>query len=123
MLVNAFFKIIMPFVDPVTRNKVKFNPRVIEDGYFTADQLMAYGWGGSREFEYSHEKYWPELVRMSDERRAHIKARWRELGAKVGISEWEMKTGSTQAVIGTSIAEKLEEPTDVEVEPVGAYAQ
>lgn len=123
MLVNAFFKLIMPFVDPITRNKIKFNPRVVEDGYFTADQLMAYGWGGSREFEYCHEKYWPELVRMSDERRAHIKTRWRELGGRVGTSEWDMKTGWTQLSSETTISEKVDSVPDVEVEPVIVVAQ
>ncbi|THH04011.1 hypothetical protein EW145_g5834 [Phellinidium pouzarii] len=95
MLVNAFFRLIMPFVDPITRNKVKFNPRVIEDGFFEKDQIMKKWWGGDRDFEYDHKHYWPALVSMTDERRNKQMQRWKELGAKVGISEWEMKSGWT----------------------------
>ena len=96
MLVNAFFKIIMPFVDPVTRNKVKFNPDIFEDGFFEKDQVMKEWWGGDREFEWDHEQYWPALVRTCAERKAAQMQRWRELGAKVGISEWEMKTNNAE---------------------------
>lgn len=94
-LVNAFFKLIMPFVDPVTRNKVKFNPNVFEDGLMAKDQVMKEWWDGDREFEWDHSKYWPALVRTCAERRAEQMDRWRELGAKVGLSEWDMKGGSS----------------------------
>ena len=60
---------------------------------------------------------------MSDERRAHIKTRWRELGGKVGISEWDMKTGWTQLSSETTISEKVDSVPDVEVEPVIVIAQ
>ncbi|EDR09805.1 uncharacterized protein LACBIDRAFT_152940, partial [Laccaria bicolor S238N-H82] len=87
-LVNAFFKIIMPFVDPITREKVKFNPDIIKDGLFVKDMVMSEWWGGDRDFEYVHEKYWNELVGMCEERTGRWRTRWEELGAKVGISEW-----------------------------------
>lgn len=90
-LVNAFFKIIMPFVDPITREKVKFNPDIIKDGLFVKDMVMSEWWGGDRDFEYVHEKYWNELVGMCEERTGRWRTRWEELGAKVGISEWEYK--------------------------------
>ncbi|KLO17413.1 CRAL/TRIO domain-containing protein, partial [Schizopora paradoxa] len=94
-LVNAFFKMIMPFVDPITRNKVKFNPNVFEDGIMTKDQVMKEWWDGDREFEWDHSKYWPALVKTCAERRAEQMGRWRDLGAKVGLSEWDMKGGSS----------------------------
>ena len=90
-LVNAFFKLIMPFVDPVTRDKVKFNPDIVKEGLFAKDVVMSQWWGGDRNFEYVHEKYWKELVGMCDERTRRWRTRWEELGAKVGISEWEYK--------------------------------
>lgn len=58
-LVNAFLKLIMPFVDPVTRNKVKLNPQIFEEGYMAKEQVMQEWWGGDRNFEYDHSKYWP----------------------------------------------------------------
>lgn len=94
-LVNAFFKIIMPFVDPVTREKVKFNPEIVKDGLFAKDMVMSQWWGGDRDFEYVHEKYWKELLGMCEERTRRWRTRWEELGAKVGISEWEYKQVAT----------------------------
>ncbi|EJD06551.1 CRAL/TRIO domain-containing protein [Fomitiporia mediterranea MF3/22] len=124
-LVNAFFKLIMPFVDPLTRNKVKFNPCVFDDGYFTRDQVMKQWWDGEREFEYVHEKYWPVLVEMCEERRKKQFQRWRKLGAKVGISEWDMKTGwspSSQPE-QVPVSEKTVEAPTVDVEPTPAVVQ
>ena len=84
----------MPFVDLVTREKIKFNPDVIKDGFVLPEQLMtASGWGGSQEFEYMHEKYWPALVELCETERKARMDRWRALGGKVGLSEWDIKGG------------------------------
>ena len=94
-LLNAFFKLIMPLVDPITRDKVRFNPQVVEEGLVDTDQLMGVnGWGGSVQFEYSHEKYWPTLIELCNTRREEQMARWRALGARVGLDEWSIKGGS-----------------------------
>ncbi|KAF8349173.1 CRAL-TRIO domain-containing protein, partial [Amanita rubescens] len=89
--INAFFKIIMPFVDPVTREKVKFNPEVTKDGYFTPEMLMNGSWDGACDFEYEHEKYWPALVSLCEERKKAWLQRWRALGGTIGIKEWDYK--------------------------------
>lgn len=118
MIVNAFFKLIMPFVDPVTRHKVQFNPRVVEGGFFARDQLIKQWWGGDCDFEYVHEKYWPALVKICDERRAKQMKRWKELGAKVGIMEWDMKTGwDTSQSDPVPISEKGTDTPSVSVAP------
>ncbi|KAI0300962.1 CRAL-TRIO domain-containing protein [Russula brevipes] len=81
-VIHLFFKMIGPFIDPVTRDKMKFNPKPIEDGLFAADELFKDGgWGGSRDFVWDHEKYWGPLM-----------ARWRKLGAHVGCDEWDYKS-------------------------------
>ena len=91
-LINAFFKLISPFIDPLTRTKMKFNPRPVEDGLFDAAQLMKDGgWGGDREFAWDHGKYWPALLKMCAEIREAQRERWKALGGKVGISEWDFK--------------------------------
>ncbi|KXN84742.1 CRAL-TRIO domain-containing protein C23B6.04c [Leucoagaricus sp. SymC.cos] len=90
-LVNAFFKLIMPFVDPVTREKVKFNPRVIEDGFVAKDSLMKEWWGGDHDLEYEHEKFFPALVKMASERKERWMEKWKGLGGVIGIKEWEYK--------------------------------
>lgn len=109
-LLNAFFKVIMPLVDPVTRDKVRFNPKVVEEGLVDADKLMsAGGWGGSVEFEYVHEKYWPAFIELCKTTREEQMARWRALGGHIGIDEWSIKGGVTpkepEAEVATQAAE------------------
>ena len=85
----------MPWVDPVTREKIKFNPEVVKEGYVLPEQLMTVsGWGGSQEFEYVHEKYWPALVDLCETERSAQMDRWRALGGKIGLSEWDIKGGT-----------------------------
>ncbi|KAH8100892.1 CRAL TRIO domain-containing protein [Cristinia sonorae] len=91
-IVNMFLKIIMPFVDPITREKIRLNPDVLGEGLFEADQLKKQ-FGGDVEFEYVHEKYWPELLRMAGEMREKAFEKWKAMGAKVGLKEWEFKGG------------------------------
>lgn len=126
-LVNAFFKVIMPFVDPITRNKVKFNPNIFNDGFFDKDQVMhVSGWDGGCQFEWDHAKYWPALVAMCEERREKMVKRWKELGAKVGISEWEMKTGWSESAPDESsipVDEKSIEEQPIEVVALAEVAQ
>ncbi|TFY75993.1 hypothetical protein EWM64_g8022 [Hericium alpestre] len=93
-LVNAFFKLITPFIDPVTRTKMKFNPNPVEDGLFDAEQLMKEGgWGGAREFEWEHEQYWPRLLKTCATLREQHLERWRAQGGRLGLSEWDYKVG------------------------------
>lgn len=103
-LVNAFFKVVMPLVDPITRQKVKFNPEIFKDGLFTTDMAMK-EWGGDCNFEYKHDKYWADLVAMCNVRSRAWMQNWRALGACVGVSEWAYKT----------YAADKEDQTDVEV--------
>jgi hypothetical protein len=84
---------INPFIDPVSREKMKFNPKLVEDKIFTADMLIAEAWGGERNFQYEHEKYWPALVKMCDARRQAWMAAWRAMGGTIGLKEWDYKAG------------------------------
>ena len=81
----------MPFVDPVTREKVKFNPDIFEEGIFNRDMVMEKWWEGSQDFEYVHEKYWPSLVELCESRAKNWMKNWRDLGGKVGCKEWDYK--------------------------------
>lgn len=85
-------KLIMPFVDPVTKSKVSFNQDPVKMGVFTPENVLSsIGWGGSADFEYDHEKYWPSFVKMCRDRRKQNLERWRVLGGKLGISEADYK--------------------------------
>ncbi|KAJ6531871.1 CRAL/TRIO domain-containing protein [Mycena capillaripes] len=109
-LLNAFFKLITPFVDPVTRNKMKFNPKVIQDGIFTPEMVMSQWWEGACNFEYDHDKYWPALVALCDERTKLWTATWQKLGGKVGLKESDYKQGTPEVpdAIPSASPEKLD---------------
>lgn len=91
-MLNAFYKLITPLIDPVTRDKMRFNPKVVDDGLFTADNVWK-EFGGNVEFKYDHKTYWPNFIETARTRREAQQKRWRELGGTVGIREWEIKNG------------------------------
>ncbi|KAL4244199.1 CRAL-TRIO lipid binding domain superfamily protein [Abortiporus biennis] len=59
MLLNFFYKGISPFLDPVTRDKIRFNPDLTE--LIPKEQLDA-DLGGDYEFEFDPEEYWKQIV-------------------------------------------------------------
>ncbi|EIW83953.1 CRAL TRIO domain-containing protein [Coniophora puteana RWD-64-598 SS2] len=102
-LLNAFYKLVTPFIDPVTRTKMRFNPVATADGLiFELDQL-AKSWGGEHEFEYKHEEYWPKLVEMCEARRAALFEIWKGMGGTIGLREYDMKM---------KLASQKDEPAD-----------
>ncbi|KAF5352581.1 hypothetical protein D9756_006118 [Leucocoprinus leucothites] len=58
-LLNFFYKGISPFLDPVTRDKMRFNPDLVE--LIPESQLDA-DFGGSYHFEFDPESYWNQIV-------------------------------------------------------------
>jgi hypothetical protein len=92
-LLKAFYTLITPFIDPVTRTKMRFNPQAIQDGLFEKDQITT-SWGGAVDMGWDHGKYWPKLLELCKERREGWMKTWREMGGKVGLREWDYKTGS-----------------------------
>ncbi|KAI0034251.1 CRAL/TRIO domain-containing protein [Vararia minispora EC-137] len=114
-LLNAFFKLITPLVDPHTRVKMKFNPRAVKDGLFDAEQLLSEsGWGGAVDFRWDHAKYWPALLKLCAETRERYMERWRKLGAKVGASEWDIKFEPLVAPSDETVSVKVvEQPAPV----------
>ncbi|KAH8825197.1 CRAL-TRIO domain-containing protein [Flagelloscypha sp. PMI_526] len=62
-LLSFFYKGISPFLDPVTRDKMRFNPDLLE--LVPASQLDA-EFGGEYEFEHHHETYWNQVVSTTD---------------------------------------------------------
>jgi hypothetical protein len=94
-LVWGFFKLITPFIDPLTREKLKFN----EDMrlHVPPEQLWT-EFQGDLEFDYDHATYWPALLKLCDEKHAELKARWIEAGKNYGESELYLKGGDAQSV-------------------------
>jgi hypothetical protein len=95
--ITTFFKFISPFIDPVTKSKMKFNEPLTD--HVPAPQLLA-RFGGEVDFEYQHDVYWPALNKLCEERRKAYRDRWEKAGRKVGASEYELRGGSAvEAVV------------------------
>ncbi|KAH8722412.1 CRAL-TRIO domain-containing protein [Phaeosphaeriaceae sp. PMI808] len=92
--VTAFLKLISPFIDPVTKSKIKYNEPLAD--HIPASQLMA-AVGGEIDFEYDHSIYWPALDQMAAERKHQRRERWEKAGKLIGESEiylWGGEEGS-----------------------------
>ncbi|KAL1897398.1 Phosphatidylinositol transfer protein (PITP) [Sporothrix stenoceras] len=83
-VVWGFFKLITPFIDPLTREKLKFNEDMNQ--YVPAEQLWT-EFLGKLEFDYDHDVYWPALTKLAAERRAERLARWEAGGKQIGELE------------------------------------
>ena len=83
-----FFKLITPFIDPMTREKLKFNEDL---RLHVPPEQLDKAFGGDLDFEYEHEIYWPTLVKLATHRREAVFAKWKELGSKIGTSEIDLK--------------------------------
>ncbi|KAJ5946811.1 hypothetical protein N7454_003650 [Penicillium verhagenii] len=83
-----FFKLITPFIDPQTREKIKYNEDLRK--HVPAQQLLK-SVGGDVEFEYDHSIYWPALSKLSEQHREAKRARWIQGGKVVGEFENYLK--------------------------------
>ncbi|KAJ1025892.1 hypothetical protein NDA16_002518 [Ustilago loliicola] len=60
--INAFFSAITPFLDPVTREKIKFNANLTE--FVPKEQLDAEFAGGRYNYEWDFKTYWDTLIKV-----------------------------------------------------------
>ncbi|KAK3997523.1 CRAL-TRIO domain-containing protein [Cladorrhinum sp. PSN332] len=110
-VVTGFFKLINPFIDPLTREKLKFNEDMSQ--YVPQEQLWSEFSTGKLEFEYDHSVYWPAFHKLCDERRESRWQRWTAGGQQIGESEDYLAGGLEIGVAGAAkpaaIAEKVAE--------------
>jgi hypothetical protein len=92
---NVFLKVITPFIDPQTREKLHFNEDV--SLYVPREHLWT-ELGGDVEFEYDHSVYWPALNGLTQERYNERKARWEKAGKHIGESEVYLRGGDLPSV-------------------------
>jgi hypothetical protein len=95
--VSAFLKLITPFIDPVTKSKIKYNEPLTS--HVPAAQLITAS-GGSIDFKYDHSVYWPALEKLTEQRRQERRQRWEKAGKIIGESEiylWGGDEGSVGA--------------------------
>ncbi|KAI5924249.1 cral trio domain-containing protein [Camillea tinctor] len=88
-VVWGFFKLITPFIDPLTKEKLKFNEDMTQ--YVPKEQLWNEFGGGELQFEYDHSVYWPALHKLCEEKRAERIQRWEAGGKEIGETEDYLK--------------------------------
>ena len=58
-ILSFFYKGIAPFLDPVTRDKMRFNPDLFE---LVPREHLDADFGGDYHFQFDHEEYWSQLI-------------------------------------------------------------
>jgi len=84
----TFLKLIHPFIDPQTREKIIFD-KPFED-YVPLEQLDK-DYGGKVFFEYNHDVYFPALIEQSEAKREQYFQRFLQFGGVVGLSEYDLR--------------------------------
>ena len=107
-LIWGFFKAISPFIDPLTKEKMKFDQDLTK--LIPPAQLME-RFGGTVKFEYVHDKYWPALNGLAEQRRREAMDRWERAGSRVGESERYLK-GEGEPVVEDQQQHLREEKAD-----------
>ncbi len=95
--ISAFFKLITPFIDPVTRQKLVFSEPI--SNHVPVEQLLI-PFGGEVEFEYKHDVYWPALDKLCTQRRKEYLARWVKAGRQIGEYETYLRGGEQTCLNG-----------------------
>lgn len=104
----GFYRLVSPFVDPVTKDKIRFNPDTRT--LVPPSQLDKEIFGGDYDFVYKHEEYYSYLDQMCRKRREEQFARWQQFGGgKAGLSEFMSKGGMEEARDGAARAEAAED--------------
>ncbi len=80
----TFLKLIHPFIDPLTREKLIFDKPFPD--YVFKEQLDA-EFGGDVKFEYDQDKYWNVMCDIAERRQKLYIQRFQQLGGIVGLSE------------------------------------
>ncbi len=84
----TFLKLIHPFIDPQTREKIIFD-KPFED-YVPSDQLDK-DYGGKLFFEYKHDIYFPALIEQAEAKKERSFERFLKFGGVVGLSEYDLR--------------------------------
>jgi CRISPR/Cas system-associated protein Cas5 (RAMP superfamily) len=104
----GFFQLISPFIDPLTREKLKFDQNL---RFFVPPEQLLKSYGGDLEFEYDHLVYWPALNALAAQRKQEQVERWIKAGKRVGELEGYLKGGDVK-----SLSEGERRGEDVEVD-------
>ncbi|KAJ6261899.1 Patellin-3 [Drechslerella dactyloides] len=103
---SLFLKAITPFIDPVTRPKLKYNEDM---SLHVPKSHLLKEFKGDVDFTYDHATYWPNFVELCTERRRRYEERWRANGSQIGESEFYLKGGEKSKPLPTGDVEKVAE--------------
>ena len=99
----GFFKLITPFIDPLTREKIKFNEDM---GLHVPRAQLLKESAGEVKFEYDHAIYWKTLNELCEQKRAEYRARWEKGGSRIGESELYLRGGDGKNISEMELAAK-----------------
>ncbi|KAK6456282.1 CRAL-TRIO domain-containing protein [Scheffersomyces xylosifermentans] len=91
----TFLKIIHPFIDPLTREKLIFDQPF--ENYVPVAQLDR-DFNGEVAFEYDHKKYWNKMIEISQEKKQKYYERFQKFGSKIGLSEVDLRGDNDELV-------------------------
>lgn len=112
---KAFWNAIYPFIDPVTKGKCKFDEAIKDE---VPNTQLASDFGGLLDFPYEHDKYWPQLVELTNKRREEQLERFRtQCNSEIGASEWVIRGGDE---LGRSTKPQKQDSGFHEVEAISA---
>ena len=115
LFVWGFFKLISPFIDPLTREKMKFNENLRD--FVPPAQLWSIQ-GGDAHFEYDHSVYWSALVELAARRRNAYRERWVRAGKAIGESESYLRGSGSPSVTGFSTEQDVVGPAAQEIKSI-----
>lgn len=91
----GFFKLVSPFIDPLTREKIEFDQDL---RLFVPPEQLLKPYGGDVQFEYDHAVYWPALNALAVRRKQELVERWGKGGKMVGELEGYLKGGDVRSL-------------------------
>ncbi|BGP23339.1 Phosphatidylinositol transfer protein (PITP) [Rhodotorula toruloides] len=119
----AFYKLVSPFVDPVTKEKIRFLDKADATSLIPASQLQKI-FGGDINMEYDHKTYFPALTKLCMERKAANLERWRKFGEnRCGLDEAIIRGARVPGQEANGKQEVATEETDVDAAPASAPAE
>ncbi|ODV87744.1 hypothetical protein CANARDRAFT_173655 [[Candida] arabinofermentans NRRL YB-2248] len=111
-LARTFLKLIYPFIDPLTREKLVFDADFAE--FCPAEQLDK-DFNGLVDFDYDHSKYYPAVNEIAYKKRVHYMERFKKFGGVVGLSEVDLRGFEENLTIPVGL-----QPSDIANTPSAA---
>ena len=94
-VVSGFFKLITPFIDPLTREKLVYEQPLQQ---FVPPAQLLNTHGGDVSFEYDHAIYWPAIQKLTAQKKEAEYERWVKGDKRIGEYEAYLKGGDVKSL-------------------------